>query len=299
MGNVQNSEHHHDMTESPVIEHDSPKKGETEQQQMQSTKEANLFTEDTKKMEQKQSPTFKQDTTKNMNGVDISLPWQSEQLPRDKHLSADLPTKPAEAQPVRQTASSLKKIGLKCVRDGNFSLALDCHRKALAMHKKESGGEQNEDTAEHYDNLGTVYHETGAANRAASYYHKALTIRLNLHGQDHLSTASSFDRIGTAYSEQGDYARALNFHHKAKHVKKKLLGREHEGTAKSFWNIGDVHYKKGDFDEAMIYFNKALDVQKRVLDDDDPDKATTIESIDNTQQSILHGAGEKLLDQSS
>ena len=178
------------------------------------------------------------------------------------------------------TASYMREIGLQHSKEKDYAKALNCHRKALVLHKKESGGEQNEDLAKHYDNLGTVYQATSAANRAASYFHKALTIRLNLHGQDHILTAGSFDRIGDAYFDQGDYDRALNFHHKAKHVKKKLLGRDHAKTAKSFWNIGNVHYMKKDYDEALEYFHKALDVQGRVFDSDHhPDKVATRESI--------------------
>lgn len=190
-----------------------------------------------------------------------------------------------------ETASVMRDRGLEHVKNKDYAEALGCHRRALALHKQESQ-EQNEDLANHYDNLGTVYQETNAANRAASYFHKALTIRLNLHGQDHLSTASSFDRIGTAYSEQGDYDKALNFHHKAKHVKKKLLGRDHEETAKSMWNIGDVHYRKKDYNDALIYFGKALDVQGRVLDDDHPDKVATQNSIGLLQEKIVEKASK-------
>jgi Tfp pilus assembly protein PilF len=182
--------------------------------------------------------------------------------------------------PEDETSESLSKVGLYHAENGNYSGALDCHRRALALHKKESDGLQNEHTAKHYDNLGAVYHGSGFANRAASYYHKALAIRINLHGEEHLSTAESYDKVGKAYSEQGDYERALNFHHKAKHVKKKLLGRNHKDTAMSFWNIGDVHYRKGEYDDALLYFNKAKDVQDRVLEKDHPEKEIIQKSID-------------------
>jgi hypothetical protein len=170
------------------------------------------------------------------------------------------------------------QIGDTHTTNGNYGEAVKCHKRALAMHKKESGGLQNEQTAKHYDKLGSAYHDSGAANRAATYYHKALTIRMNLHGEDHMSTARSLDKVGSAYAELGDYERALNFHHKAKHVKKKLLGRETEETAKSFWNIGDVHYRKQDFDTALTYFNKAKDVQE-CISESHPDLIASRKSI--------------------
>lgn len=193
----------------------------------------------------------------------------------------------------QETSSAISQIGHEHVKQGNFGKALDFHRRALALHKKESGGLQNEHTAKHYDNLGSVYHGTGAANRAASYFHKALAIRLNVHGEDHLKTAQSYDKVGIAYAEQGDYERALNFHHKAKHVKKKLFGREHGNTARSFWTIGDVHYRKGDYDEALGYFKKAKEVQDRVLDQDHSDKIATKNSIELATEAIVQRNIEK------
>jgi len=193
----------------------------------------------------------------------------------------------SDASPIsieQEASSSISRIGHDHLKQGNYSEALDCHRQALGLHKKESGGLQNEHTAKHYDNLGYVYYATGSANRAASYYHKALAIRLNVHGEDHLKTAQSYDKVGIAYAEQGDYKRALNFHHKAKHVMKKLFGREHGNTARSFWNIGDVHYRKGDYNEALDYFKKAKEVQDGVLDQDHSDKVATQNSIDLANQ---------------
>ena len=76
----------------------------------------------------------------------------------------------------------MSQIGDTHTTNGNYGEAVKCHKRALAMHKKESGGLQNEQTAKHYDKLGSAYHGSGAANRAATYYHKALTIRMNLHG---------------------------------------------------------------------------------------------------------------------
>jgi FOG: TPR repeat len=221
---------------------------------------------------------------------DVSIPENEVYSP--DHDCPDCPPSPLPDCPCsldgeNETSESVSKVGMLHVENGNYIDALDCHRRALALHKKESDGLQNEHTAKHYDNLGAVYHGSGAANRAASYYHKALAIRINLHGEDHVSTAESYDKVGTAYSEQGDYERALNFHHKAKHVNKKLLGRYHKVTAKSFWNIGDVHYRKGEYDNALLYFNKAKEVQDRVLEENHPDREVTQKSIDDATKSKL------------
>lgn len=185
------------------------------------------------------------------------------------------------------TSSMLSNRGHHHTKQGEYGKALQCHRRALALHKKESsssGTPQNEETASHYDNLGAAYQHSGRANanRAVSYYHKALTIRLNHHGgsEDHISIARSLDKIARAYSDLGDYDRALHFHHKAKHIQKKLLGRDHEDTARTFWHIGNVHYQRGEEEDALIYFNKALDVQKKVLDSEHADKIKTQQSID-------------------
>lgn len=240
-------------------------------------------------------PPFRAQRTKQSSKIDLMFMGPQSTGARRSHevsISEDEETllgahdtlEPATSTEQENSAVSMSQIGDAHVKRGNYSEALDCHRQALALHKKESGGLQNEHTAKHYDKLGSVYHGTGAANRAASYYHKALAIRLNVHGEDHLSTAESYDKVGTAYAEQGDYDRALNFHHKAKHVKKKLYGREHGNTARSFWNIGDVHYRKGDYDEALAYFKKAKEVQEKVLGADHPDKTATQNSIALTRK---------------
>lgn len=245
----------------------------------------------TKRQKQSSKLDLMLDTPTSMkSSQDMAIPenevYSPEDCPNDDCPVVVAPDCPLSLEE-NETSESVSKVGMYHAENGNYGDALDCHRRALALHKKESDGLQNEHTAKHYDNLGAVYHGSGAANRAASYYHKALAIRMNLHGEEHLSTAESYDKVGRAYLEQGDYDRALNFHHKAKHVKKKLLGRSHKDTAKSFWNIGDVHHRKGEYDIALLYFNKAKEVQDKVLEENHPDREITRKSIDEATKCKL------------
>lgn len=287
MGNCRsNSNQSNEVSESARSRSGTSHKHKESQKQLLTSLEENTTTGT--------SAAGRQETfTKTVSGKSVTQDAKRS-IGENKYLRPTSPQTSSSSSPIanqdmEETASVMRERGLEHVKNKDYAKALNCHRRTLALHKQESQ-ERNEDLATHYDDLGKVYQETSAANRAASYFHKALTIRLNLHGQDHLSTASSFDRIGSAYTEQGDYDKALNFHHKAKHVKKKLLGRDHAKTAKSFWNIGDVHFKKKNYNEALVYFNKALDVQGRVLKDDHPDKAVTQNSIGLIQEKMVQKA---------
>ena len=55
-----------------------------------------------------------------------------------------------------------------------------------------------------YNNLGTVYSDTGDLENAKEYHEWALKIQKGQLGANHVDVATSYNNLGTVYSKTGD-----------------------------------------------------------------------------------------------
>ena len=140
-------------------------------------------------------------------------------------------------------------------------------------------GTEHPNTANVYNNIGSVYKCQGNFPKALEYYEKAMSIREHVLGVDHPDTATSYNDIGCIYYDQGNYSKALKFYSKALSIREQVLGSNHPNTAMSLINIGEIYNIQGDYPKALKYYGKALDIKERVLGPDHPDTATSYNNI--------------------
>ena len=69
--------------------------------------------------------------------------------------------------------------------------ALESHQRALDKRLK-LFGEEHQDTAQSYFNLGVTQHALGNFSSAIQSQQRALNIRLKLFGEEHQDTAQSY-----------------------------------------------------------------------------------------------------------
>ena len=140
-------------------------------------------------------------------------------------------------------------------------------------------GENAEETANAYHNLGYVYSDIGDYTQALEYNQKALKIREKVLGIENSNTAKSYNNIGLVYWDLGDYPQALEYHQKALEIREKILGDENSDTAGSYGNIGIVYYDLGNYPQAIEYYQKAIGLYEKVLGTEHHETASSYGNI--------------------
>ena len=68
------------------------------------------------------------------------------------------------------------------------------------------------DVAASYNNLGVVYCVTGEFVKAKDYYERALEIRKEQLGPNHVDVAASYNNLCTVYRNTGEFAKAKDYY---------------------------------------------------------------------------------------
>ena len=82
--------------------------------------------------------------------------------------------------------------------------ALQSHPHALDIRVK-LFGEEHQDTAQSYFNLGVTEHALGNFSSALQSQQRALNIRLKLRGEEHSDTADGYAPFGVTQHASGDF----------------------------------------------------------------------------------------------
>ncbi len=180
-----------------------------------------------------------------------------------------------EAQPSAETAAFYSR-GIDHLYSITHDPALLKDGLALA---ESLDGQENEDTAAVYNNIGSMYQDKGDYDDALVQYQKALGIQEKVLGTEHPSTAATYNNIGAVYDDMGDYENALVQYQKALAIREKVLGTQHPSTATTHNNIGLAYKSKGDYENALMYYMKALVISEKVLGTEHPDTAITYNNI--------------------
>ena len=160
----------------------------------------------------------------------------------------------------------------------DYDEALSIYESTLS-YALEYYGENHNNTAQLYNNIGSIYSDKGEYEKALDNYHKSLAIWEKVFGEEHPDVATSYNNIGVVYSHKGDYATALDYYQKSLAICEKVLDPEHPDVANSYNNIGAMYDDKGDYDTALDYYLKALVIYKKVLGVEHPNVAASYNNI--------------------
>lgn len=167
---------------------------------------------------------------------------------------------------------------------GNYTMALEYHNKALDIIRK-TVGEAHPTVARRYNNIGAIYSKRGDYAKAEEYLEKALWARMAMFGEWHPEVATSYHNLGTVYYNQGKFNRALEYLNRALTIRTKIFGEKHPDLALSCNNIGLIYDKLGEQAKALEYYNKALDIQRTVFGEEHPSVALSYNNIGSVYNS--------------
>lgn len=112
-----------------------------------------------------------------------------------------------------------------------------------------------------YEDLGTVYMQSGRYETTLELYEKARAIFVKMENRE--GEASINHNIGLVYMQKADYPASLDYLLKALEIKNSLGGGKISVTLNT---IGEVYRSKKDYDKALEYYSQALEEGQRTKD---------------------------------
>jgi serine/threonine protein kinase/Flp pilus assembly protein TadD len=125
-------------------------------------------------------------------------------------------------------------------------------------------------------NLGTGYRGLGLYDRTRELYKKAVAIRLEQLGPDHLDYAMSISFLADLLGVTGDYEEARKLHEEALAIRREALGPDHLWIGWSLRSLGYVHWRTGDLKTARSLFVQALEIVENQFGPDHLDVAISL-----------------------
>jgi tetratricopeptide (TPR) repeat protein len=177
----------------------------------------------------------------------------------------------------KEAANCLSWLSLTYNASGKYNQAESNGLIALQL-RQELFGEQSEEIAASYNDLGLVYSQIDP-DKALEYYEKALAVYQTLHGTEHPKIAIANANIGELYREIELYGDAINNLETASKIWIKLYPDGHPNLAFVYRSLGQTYVKMENHALALTYFEKALEQYRKSFGEKHPDIASTLNQI--------------------
>ncbi|NEO41912.1 MAG: tetratricopeptide repeat protein [Moorea sp. SIOASIH] len=122
-------------------------------------------------------------------------------------------------------------------------------------------------------------YQQGKYSEAIPLAEKALEIRQEIWGEDHLDVATSLNNLALLYQSQGRYPEAEPLYEQALALTKKLFGQDHPDVATSLNNLAALYESQGRYREAEPLLREALALTKKLLGQDHPHVAESLNNL--------------------
>jgi tetratricopeptide (TPR) repeat protein len=118
--------------------------------------------------------------------------------------------------------------------------------------------------------LGSLLPDQGDYTAALPFLERALAIREQVLGPDHLETAHALNNLANLLHTLGDYAAARLFFERALAIRERALGPDHLDTAQSLNNLASLLHTQGVYAAARPLHERALAIREQLLDPGHP-----------------------------
>lgn len=176
-----------------------------------------------------------------------------------------------------EAATCLTYLSLVYLSSGKINQALENALVTLNLHEQ-LYGENTEETAAAYNDLGLVYSGINP-DLALEYYEKALAIYEKVHGKNHRKIAIALTNIGIMYRQMKLYGDAINDFESAEAIWKKVYPNGHPNQALALLNLGITYGQMGDRNAALGYCQKALVIYRNSYGTKHSDIANVLNQI--------------------
>lgn len=115
--------------------------------------------------------------------------------------------------------------------------------------------------------------------QAEALYRRALHIRKDLLGPQHIITASSLADLAQLLLEQGKYEQAKTLYQEALYIREQALGPEHPDVAQTLHGLALLDFFLEKHQEAESQYRRVLSIQERVLGMEHPSVASSLSEL--------------------
>ena len=139
-----------------------------------------------------------------------------------------------------------------------------------------------------YHNIGLLHSELSDYQQAKEYFERALSIKLNTFGPDHVEVAATYHNMSTLHGHLGNNQQAKKYYERALFIQLNKLGPDHVDAyvARTCLNMGNVHRNLGDNQQAKKYYERALSINLKKLGPDHVDVASTCHNMGNLHRDL-------------
>ncbi len=181
----------------------------------------------------------------------------------------------------REGAQCLANLALVYWSTGKTNQAEENGLIALQIRQR-LFGEQSEEVAASYNDLGLVY-SSNDTDKALEYYEKAFAIYQKIHGKEHRKIAIASNNIGALYRQMELYGDAVTNFETALAIWKKIYPGGHPNQASALMNLGRTYKRMGNGKAAMEYFTQALAMFRQAYGAKHPDISAVLNQIGTSQ----------------
>jgi tetratricopeptide (TPR) repeat protein/transcriptional regulator with XRE-family HTH domain len=116
-------------------------------------------------------------------------------------------------------------------------------------------------------------------SQTEQFLERALSIRKEILGSQHLDTATTLDNLASLYRSHGQYARAEALLKQSLSIKDNVLGREHPLTAATLDNLARLYRDQGLYDQAEPLLMQSLNIKEMILGREHLATAATLNNL--------------------
>ena len=102
--------------------------------------------------------------------------------------------------------------------------------------------------------------QDSSTSKAMALFQRALALRKQCLGPDHVDVATTLNNIGRIYVQNDQFDQALDYYQDALRIRRESLGTSSLDYAATAFNAGQSLHQKGDLDEAIKLYEEFLNV---------------------------------------
>jgi signal transduction histidine kinase len=158
---------------------------------------------------------------------------------------------------------SLYNLGLGYHEWGDFSKALDYHRRSLKIFEKlgTTDDKYNElGKGRALTGIGTAYQSLSQHQKSLNYHQQSLNIFRKHHNK--IGESRALNDLGTAYQNLGNYQKALECHQESLRIRVEIGNRQSQCT--SLINLGYTYIELNDTKKALERLTEALNLAQEI-----------------------------------
>jgi tetratricopeptide (TPR) repeat protein/transcriptional regulator with XRE-family HTH domain len=130
-----------------------------------------------------------------------------------------------------------------------------------------------------FNQAGYYLKERALPAQAEPLYQRALAIREQVLGPDHLDTAKSLYNLARLYYDEGRYAEGEQLYQRVLAIREKMLGPDHADTAQCLNSLALLYWAWGKYAEAEPLYQRALPISEQTLGMEHRDTAHCLNNL--------------------